>query len=109
LLGALLAAGGLLAGAGLALAGKRLVLPVMPTTLAVLGLLVGIITGCIFIATKPEETATMAVGWSFIAFGGSIVVGLAAVFPLNRAIRPIDEELGEASATMSWGDSRDDQ
>jgi hypothetical protein len=43
-----------------------------------------------------------------MAFGGGVVVALAAVFPLNRAIRPIDEELGDASATMSWGDSRDD-
>lgn len=108
-LGSLLAAGGLLGGAGLALAGKRMVLPVMPTTLAVLGLLVGIVTGCVFVATKPEETTSMAVGWTFMVFGGAVITGLAAVFPLNRAIRPIDEELGEASATMSWGGSRDDE
>jgi hypothetical protein len=72
-------------------------------------LLLAIITGCIFIATKPEETVNMGVGWSFMTFGGSIVLGLASVFPLNRAIRPIDEELGEASSTMSWGGSRDDE
>lgn len=51
----------------------------------------------------------MMVGWTFMAFGGGTVVGLAAVFPLNRQIRPIDEELGEGSSTMSWGASRDDE
>ncbi len=105
----LLAATGLVGGAAVAIAGKRPVLPVMPTTLAVVGVLIGIITGCVFIATKPDSGMPLAVGWSFMAFGGGIVLALAAVFPLNRAIRPIDEELGQASATMSWGGSRDDE
>lgn len=106
---ALVASAGLLVGAVLALANKRVELPVMPTTFAVLGIAVSIITGCIFIATKPDFSDANMVGWSFITFGGAAVLGLAAVFPLNRAIRPIDTELGEASATMSWGASRDDQ
>ncbi len=106
---ALLGAAGLLIGGLLALGGKRLVLPIMPTTVAVLGLLVALVTGCIFVATKPIELPSMMVGWTFMTFGGGIVVGLAAVFPLNRLIRPIDEELGEGSATMSWGASRDDE
>lgn len=105
----LVAAGGLVAGAVLALAGKRPELPIMPTTLAVLGLAFAIITGCIFVATKPASVSTMEVGWTFLTFGGAVVTGLASVFPLNRAIRPIDHELGEASATMSWGESRDDE
>jgi hypothetical protein len=106
---ALIAAAGLLVGAALALAGSRKPLPIMPTTIAVLGLAGGIITGCIFVATKPDLTDPLVVGWTFITFGAAAVVGLAAVFPLNRAIRPIDTELGEASATMSWGGSRDDE
>jgi hypothetical protein len=105
---ALIAAAGLFVGAGFALAGKRVSLPIMPTTFAVLGIAVSIVTGCIFVATKPDFADSIVVGWSFIVFGLSAVFGLAAVFPLNRAIRPIDIELGEASATMSWGDSRDD-
>jgi len=106
---ALVASAGLVVGAAIALTGKRVALPIMPTTIAVLGLALSIITGCIFIATKPDLTDALVVGWSFIAFGAAAVIGLAAVFPLNRAIRPIDTELGEASATMSWGGSRDDQ
>lgn len=105
---ALLAAAGLLVGGVLALMGRRVDAPIMPTTVAVLGLTLSIVTGCIFIATKPDFAETLVVGWSFITFGIAAVLGLAAVFPLNRAIRPIDTELGEASATMSWGGSRDD-
>jgi hypothetical protein len=102
-IGCLVAAGGLLVGAIVALANKRPEVPIMPTTLAVLGLFFAIVAGCVFVATKPAAVQMMEVGWTFYAFGGSIVTGLAAVFPLNRLIRPIDDELGEASATMSWG------
>jgi hypothetical protein len=104
----LLAAAGLLVATALAIARKRIEWTVMPTTVVVLGLLVGMVTGCIFIATKPAAIELMGVGWTFGVFGGGVVVGIAAVFPLNRQIRPIDEELGAASATMSWGGSRDD-
>jgi len=87
---------------------KRVNMMIMPTTYAVLGIAGSIITGCIFVATKPDFTEQLVVGWSFIAFGIAAVLGLAAVFPLNRAIRPIDADLGEAASTMSWGGSRDD-
>jgi hypothetical protein len=105
---ALIAAAGLLVGALFAIVGKRVALPIMPTTFAVLGIFVSIVNGCIFVATKPDFADAIVVGWSFIVWGLGAVVGLGAVFPLNRAIRPIDVELGEASATMSWGESRDD-
>jgi hypothetical protein len=108
-IGCLVAAGGLIVGAVVALAGKRPVVPVMPTTLAVLGLFFAIVAGCVFVATKPVAVQSMEVGWSFMTFGGAIVVGLGAVFPLNRLIRPIDDELGAASATMSWGTNLDEQ
>jgi len=105
---AVVAAAGLIVGASICLARKRPVLPIMPTTFTVLGLAVGIVNGCIFVATKPPSLELVAVGWSFIVFGAGAVTGLAAVFPLNRQIRPIDVELGAAAATMSWGGSRDD-
>jgi hypothetical protein len=66
------------------------------------------VTGCVFVATKPDAIEGVGVGWTFGVFGVGLVLGLAAVFPLNRQIRPIDEELGASSATMSWGASRDD-
>ena len=105
---ALVAAAALALGAFLALARKRVALPVMPTTIAVLALAVSIITGCIFLATKPALMDLMTLGWTFVVFGASAVFGLAAVFPLNRLIRPIDVDLGAAAATMSWGGSRDE-
>ncbi|HUS27297.1 MAG TPA: hypothetical protein VMZ53_02280 [Kofleriaceae bacterium] len=105
----LISAIGLVWGAVLALQRKRPDLPIMPTTLAVIGLALGIVNGCLVLATKPDIIDDIAVGWSFWAFGAGAVLGLTAVFPLNRQIRPIDEELGEASATMSWGASRDDE
>lgn len=116
-----LAALGLLWGAVLALQRKRPELPIMPTTIAVLGLALAIVNGCLFLATKPEMVIhyapgvtsnlidDMGVGWTFWTFGIGAVLGLASVFPLNRQIRPIDEELGAASATMSWGTSRDEE
>ena len=114
------AAAGLVWGAILALQRKRPELPIMPTTIAVLGLALAIINGCLFLATKPSLIVDrgpivehliddMGVGWTFWTFGIGAVLGLAAVFPLNRQIRPIDEELGAASATMSWGSSRDEE
>jgi hypothetical protein len=104
----LVAAAGLLVGALLTIARKRPVLPIMPTTIAVLGLMISIIAGCVFVATKPAGNDVLVVGWTFVVYGVAAVVGLASVFPLNRQIRPIDVELGAASATMSWGGSRDD-
>ena len=103
----LVAAGGLLVGVALALLRKRVSFPIMPTTIGLLGLAGAIVNGCIFVATVPETGRPLAASWTFITFGAAAVLGLAAVFPLNRAIRPIDVELGEASATMSWGASRD--
>jgi uncharacterized membrane protein len=104
-----LAAASLLWAAVIALRRKRPELAIMPTTIAVIAIALAIVTGCIFVATKPGlYLDTLTVGWTFWVFGVGVVSGLASVFPLNRQIRPIDEELGEASATMSWGGSRDD-
>lgn len=108
-IGCLLTAAGLIVAAVLGVAGKRIDWPVMPTTIGVLGLIIAMVAGCVFVATKPEGMEELGLGWSFGVFGGGVIFGLAAVFPLNRQIRPIDEELGAASATMSWGGSRDEQ
>ena len=105
----LIAAAGLFVGAVLALAGKRYELPIMPTTFAVLGIAIAIVNVALYMAMHPSVLITMTIGWSFPVYGFGAIAGLGAAFPLNRQIRPIDPELGAASATMSWGGSRDDQ
>jgi hypothetical protein len=104
----LIAAAGLVIGASIALVRKRIAWLIMPTTIAVLALGVAIINGMLVVATKPELMRFMTIGWTFYVFGGGAVAGLAAVFPLNRQIRPIDPELGAAAATVSWSVSRDE-
>jgi hypothetical protein len=105
---ALISAAALLTTASIAVAGKRIDWPVMPTTIGVLALALTIINGALVVAMKPALTHFITVGWTFITFGGGAVAGLAAVFPLNRQIRPIDPELGAAAATVSWSVSRDE-
>ena len=82
---------------GFVLAGKRVMLPVMPTTTALLGLGIGLIAGCIFVATKPGPAGYVGVGLGFFAFGAGIVVGLYAAIQLARLMRPHDPDLLEDS------------
>jgi uncharacterized membrane protein YedE/YeeE len=89
----LVAAAGLLAAAALATANRRPNLPVSPTTFALLGLMIGLVTGCVFVATKPGEVGAVGVSWSFWAFGVGSVVGIAAAQLLARQIRPLDPDL----------------
>jgi hypothetical protein len=105
---ALISAAALVTTASIALAGKRIDWPVMPTTIGVLALALTIINGALVIAMKPALSHFITIGWTFMTFGGGAVAGLAAVFPLNRQIRPIDPELGAAAATVSWSVSRDE-
>ena len=89
----LVAAGGLVVAAGLAAANKRPDLPVSPTTFALLGLMLGLITGCVFVATKPGEVGAVGVSWGFWAFGVGVVLGIAGAQLLARQIRPQDPDL----------------
>jgi hypothetical protein len=81
----------------------------MPTTFVVIGIAVAIVNVALYMAMHPAVSPTMTIGWAFAVYGFGAIAGLGAAFPLNRQIRPIDPELGAASATMSWGGSRDDQ
>jgi hypothetical protein len=87
------AAAGLLAGAGIAVANKRPDLPISPTTFALLGVMVGLVSGCVFVATKPGEVGAVGVAWSFWAFGIGSVAGIAGAQLLARQIRPSDPDL----------------
>jgi hypothetical protein len=89
----LVAAGGLLAAAGVAAANKRPNLPVSPTTFALLGLMIGLISGCVFVATKPGQVGAVGVDWSFWAFGIGSVAGIAGAQLLAKQIRPSDPDL----------------
>jgi len=89
----LVAAGGLIVAAGITAANRRPNLPVSPTTFALLGLLIGLPAGCVFVATKPGAVGAVGVAWSFWAFGIGAVAGIAVAQLLARQIRPPDPDL----------------
>lgn len=89
----LVAAIGLLVAAAIAATGKRPDLPVSPTTFALLGLMIGLVSGCVFVATKPGGVGAVGVAWSFWAFGVGAVAGIAGAQLLARQIRPPDPDL----------------
>ncbi len=83
----------LVIAAALVLARKRVVLPIMPTTLSLLALFVGLICGCVFLATKPGPPGYVGVGYAFIVFGVGVIAGLASSLLLNKLLRPGDPDL----------------
>jgi len=89
----LVAAAGLVVAAALAAAHRRPNLPISPTTFALLGLMLGLITGCVFVATRPGDLGGVGVSWSFWAFGIGSVAGIAGAQLLARQIRPKDPDL----------------
>jgi hypothetical protein len=89
----LLAALGLAGAAALALAKKRPTLPISPSTIALLGIMAGLITGCVFVATKPGEGAFIGVGLGFFVFGIGSVAGIVAAQMLAKINRPPDPDL----------------
>lgn len=92
--GLCLAAGiGLLAAAVLAFLKKNLELPVSPTTVALLGIMLALITGCVFVATKPGGPGFVGVAIGFWCFSIGSVLGIAAAQMLAKVIRPRDPDL----------------
>jgi hypothetical protein len=89
----LVAAAGLLVSAGIAAASRRPELPVSPTTFALLGIMAGLISGCVFVATKPGGVGSVGVAWSFWLFGIGSVTGIAGAQLLAKLIRPADPDL----------------
>ena len=89
----LVSAASLLIATALVLARKRLVLPMMPTTLALLGILVALVAGPVFAALKPGPAGYVGVSSGFFLFGGGIVAGLASALMLNKLLRPVDPDL----------------
>ena len=89
----LVAAAGLIVSAGIAAARGRPNLPISPTTFALLGIMIGLISGCVFVATKPGGVGTVGIAWSFWAFGIGSVAGIAGAQLLAKQIRPADPDL----------------
>jgi hypothetical protein len=83
---------GLLASVGLALKKAAPDLPVAPTTIGLLGCMVGLISGCVFVATKPGPAGMVGVGMSFWLFGAGVVMGIVGAQMLAKVIRPPDPE-----------------
>ncbi|MGH9883906.1 MAG: hypothetical protein ACREBE_00135, partial [bacterium] len=56
-------------------------------------IMIGLISGCVFVATKPGDVGTVGVAWSFWAFGIGSVAGIAGAQLLAKQIRPADPDL----------------
>lgn len=88
----LLAALGLAGAAAMAAAKKPMDLPVAPTTIGLLFSMIALITGCVFVATKPGPPGLVGVGLSFWIFGVGSVMGIVASQMLAKVNRPPDPE-----------------
>lgn len=89
---ALIGALGLAVAAGFGAAKKPMNLPIAPTTVGLLGVMIGLITGCVFVATKPGPAGMVGVGLSFWVFGIGCVMGIAGAQLMAKVNRPPDEE-----------------
>lgn len=83
----------LLWGAFVTYQNKRPELPVSPPSAALLSLMVGMITACVFVATKPGGPGFVGVSIGFWAFAGGLVGGIIAAQMTAKLIRPVDPDL----------------
>ncbi len=88
----LLAALGLLGAGAMAAAKRPMDLPVAPTTIGLLFSMIALITGCVFVATKPGPPGMVGVGLSFWLFGVGSVMGILGSQLLAKVNRPPDAE-----------------
>jgi hypothetical protein len=72
---------------------KRVDFKVAPTTIALLTLFVGMITACVFVATKPLGPNGVGVQYAFWIYGTGLVLGLASAQMLAKLLRPEDPDL----------------
>ncbi|HEY1816590.1 MAG TPA: hypothetical protein VGG74_29790 [Kofleriaceae bacterium] len=88
-----LAALGLLVAGALGLAKKRPMLPISPSTVALLAIMAGLISGCVFVATKPGGVGYVGVSLGFWLFGIGSVAGIAGAQLLAKINRAPDPDL----------------
>jgi hypothetical protein len=89
----LIAALGLVGAAAIAAARKQPQLAISPASIALLGIMVALIAGCVFVATKPGPPGMVGVAWGFWVFGAGCIAGIAGSQLLARVIRPPDPDL----------------
>jgi hypothetical protein len=89
----LLAGLALLWGAFVTYQNKRPELAISPPSIALLSLMVGMITACVFVATKPGGPGFVGVSLGFWAFAGGLVGGIVGAQMIAKLIRPIDPDL----------------
>lgn len=86
-----IAALGLAASAALGAMKKLVTRPIAPTSVALLGVMIGLVGGCVFVATKPGPGGLIGVGLSFWMFGIGSVLGIAGaqmMAKVNHALEP---------------------
>ena len=84
---------GLLGAAVIGLLKTKPSTPVSPSTVALLGIMVALITGCVFVATKPGPGGFVGVGVTFWIFGVGAVIGVFVATVLAKLNRPVDPDL----------------
>ena len=89
---ALIAAAGLAAAAAFGFLKKPMTGPIAPTTPGLLGVMIGLITGCVFVATKPGPPGMVGVGMSFWLFGVGCVMGIAGAQMMAKVNKPPEPE-----------------
>lgn len=89
----LLAGLALVWGAFVTYKNKRPELPISPASIALLALMAGMITACVFVATKPGGPGFVGVSIGFWAFGGGLVCGIISAQMIAKLIRPVDPDL----------------
>ena len=63
-------------------------MPMAPTTLALLAIMAALVTGCVFVATKPGPGGFVGVGIAFWIFGAGAVMGIAGAQLLAKGEPP---------------------
>lgn len=76
-----------------AAARKRPHWPIAPTTIALLPVMIALVTGFVFLATKPGDATFVGVAIGFWVFGVGEICAVIASLLLTRAIRPPDPDL----------------
>lgn len=74
---------------------RRTAWPIQPTTLALLGVAIALVVGCVFAAIRPGPPGYVGLSLGFFAFAAGVMLALGATLMLNGLLRPEDPDLLE--------------